>query len=199
MLVMPIRGGERAERGTRPVTNPALVILGYSEAAMFLRRETTPSLTGLISIHGRREFGVVADAGRRLDLAFDDVEVPEPGDTFGLQRMMSRRRWAEQNGLSEVPPTASDAAAVIEFAEALHGAGGTVLCHCGGGMSRAPAAALICLAVWAGADTEAECVARIRSLRRGAVPHVGLVRFADTLLGRGGALVRALFAPHPES
>ena len=174
--------------------DPALVILGYSEAAMFVRGRPGLALAGLVSIHGRREFGVEAEAGRRLDLVFDDVEVPEPGDVFALQRAMSRRRWAEQNGLAEVPPGSADAAAVIEFAEALRGAGGTVLCHCGGGMSRAPAAALICLAVWAGAGAEAECVASVRRLRRGAVPHAGLVRFADALLGREGKLVEALSA-----
>jgi predicted protein tyrosine phosphatase len=59
-------------------------------------------------------------------------------------------------------------------------------------MSRAPAAALICLAVWRGAGSEAECVAEVMRIRRGAVPHVGLVRMADELLGRGERLVRAL-------
>lgn len=105
---------------------------------------------------------------------------------------MSRRRWAEENGLVETPPTAADAAAIIAFAEPLRGVGGTVLFHCGGGVSRAPAAALICLAVWNGSGTEAECVASVYRIRRGAVPHVGLVRFADELLARGGRLVGAV-------
>jgi predicted protein tyrosine phosphatase len=172
--------------------NPAVMILGYSEAAMFLRGRPELKLAGLISIHGRREFGVEAEAGRRLDLTFDDVDVPDGNDTEALQRALGRRRWAEQNGLVEVPPTSSDAAAVIEFAEALRGTDGTVLCHCGGGMSRAPAAALICLAAWAGPGREPECVECVSGVRRGAVPHVGLVRFADALLGRGGRLVGAL-------
>ena len=61
-------------------------------------------------------------------------------------------------------------------------------------MSRAPAAALICLAVWAGAGREAACAAEVRSLRPGAVPHRGLVRLADDLLGSGGSLIGALAA-----
>jgi predicted protein tyrosine phosphatase len=61
-------------------------------------------------------------------------------------------------------------------------------------MSRAPAAALICLSVWRGPGTEAHCVAEILKLRRGAVPHIELVRFADDVLGRQGKLVGAVAA-----
>ena len=160
---------------------------------MFLRR--APALAGVISIHGRREFGVEAGVPHRLDLSFDDVEVPDPGDVLALHRAASRRRWAERNGLAETPPTAADAAAVVAFARGLRDAvGGAVLCHCGGGMSRAPAAALICLAAWNPPGTEAECVREVLRLRRGAVPHPGLVRFADELLGRGGRLAGAVRA-----
>jgi predicted protein tyrosine phosphatase len=174
--------------------HPALVILGYSEAAMFLRGTPTPKVGALISIHGGREFGVEADVPFRLDLRFDDVEVPSADDVTAIHRAMSRKRWAEQNGLTEVVPTVGDAQAVIRFAEATRDIEGAVLCHCGGGMSRAPAAALICLAVWRGPGAEAGCVADVLKLRRGAVPHVGLVRFADELLGRETKLARALAA-----
>ena len=173
--------------------NPPLVVLGYSEAAMFLRRRPAPPLA-VISIHGGREFAVDADCPRRLDLTFDDVDEPQPGDAMGLLKTQARRRWAAQNGLVETPPTQSDAAAIVTFAEGLRGANGTILCHCAGGMSRAPAAALICLATWAEPGAEAACVEAVRRLRQGAVPHAGLVRYADHLLGRGGALVSALGA-----
>jgi predicted protein tyrosine phosphatase len=166
--------------------------MGYSEAAMFLRATPVPNVGAVISIHGRREFGVEADVPHRLDLEFDDVEVPEAGDVLALGRAAGRKRWAEQNGLVEVAPAMADAAAIIRFAETVGGIDGIVLCHCGGGMSRAPAAALVCLAVWLGAGREAQAVEHVRTVRRGAVPHVGLVRFADELLGRGGRLVGAL-------
>ena len=172
--------------------HPTLVVLGYSEAAMFLRAKPRPNVTAIISIHGRREYGVEAEVMHRLDLTFDDVEVVAPGDVVALQRAFSRRRWAEENGLTEVAPAATDAASIIQFAEGVRETEGVLLCHCGGGMSRAPAAALICLALWKGAGTEAECVREVLAIRRGAVPHAGLVRFADELLGRDGALVGAL-------
>lgn len=176
------------------MTHPQLAVFGYSEAAMFLRGSPKPNITGMISIHGAREFGVEAQVSRRLDLTFDDVEAAAPDDMLAMQRAMSRKRFAEQNGLSEVAPVRADAEAMVRFAEAVRGDGGVVLCHCGGGMSRAPAAALICLSVWRGTGCEAECVEEILKLRRGAVPHVGLVRFADELLSRNGKLITALAA-----
>jgi predicted protein tyrosine phosphatase len=174
------------------MSHPLLKILGYSEAAMYLRGMPTPRVAAIISIHGRREFGVEADVANRLDLSFDDVEVAARDDVMAMQRAMTRQRWAERNNLIEVAPTAADAADLIRFAEAIRGVDGMMLCHCGGGMSRAPAAALICLAVWRGSGTEAACVADVRDLRRGALPHIGLVRFADELLGRDNKLVDAL-------
>ena len=171
--------------------HPQLVILGYSEAAMFLRANPKPDVAAVISIHGAREFGIELQVPHRLDLAFDDVEVAVTNDLMSMQRAMSHRRLAEQNGLVEVAPTAADAAAIVKFAETGRGVDGIILCHCGGGMSRAPAVGLICLSVWRGAGTEGECVAEILRLRQGAVPHTGLVRFADEALCRDGALVRA--------
>jgi predicted protein tyrosine phosphatase len=171
---------------------PQLAIFGYSEAAMFLRGTPRPDVAAIISIHGAREFGVESDVARRLDLTFDDVEVPAAGDVEVTQRVMSRRRWAEQNGLTEVPPAWSDAAAIIDFANEIRSLDGIALCHCGGGMSRAPAAALICLSFWRGMGSEDECIAEVHKLRRGAVPHAGLVRFADELLKRDGRLIHAL-------
>jgi predicted protein tyrosine phosphatase len=177
------------------MAHPQVVILGYSEAAMFLRGTSGAEVTGIVSIHGAREFGVeAAGVGRRLDLGFDDVEVAEEGDVMGMQRVMSRRRWCELNGLVEVGPTVEDAGAIVAFAEKMRDDGGIVLCHCGAGMSRAAAGGLICLAVWRGEGAEAECVAEVLRMRRGAVPHVGLVGLADEVMGRGGRLVRALAA-----
>lgn len=158
---------------------------------MFLRATPTPHVAGIISIHGRREFGIEAKTTPRLDLHFDDVEAAIEGDPVSQHRTTLRRRWAETNGLVEQPPALADAAAIIAFAESMRGAEGIVLCHCGGGISRSPAAALICLAVWRGEGTETDCATMIRGLRRGASPHRSLVRFADQLLGRGGRLVAA--------
>jgi hypothetical protein len=107
--------------------NPRLAIFGYSEAAMFLRATPMTDVAAVISIHGRREFGVEAEVRHRLDLAFDDVDVAAPGDEMGLLRLTSRRRWADENGLVEVAPDADDAAKIIAFAEAVRETDGVVL------------------------------------------------------------------------
>ena len=145
----------------------------------------------MISIHGAREFGVEADVPR-LNLTFDDVDVVTGNDVMQLQKAMNRKRWSEENGLIEVAPVLADANAIIEFARKMRDIEGSVLCHCGAGMSRAPAGALICLSVWCGSGSEVECVAEVQNLRRGAVPHIGLIRFADQLLNRDGKLIAAL-------
>src|SRR4051794_36164858 len=116
----------------RSMSRPALVILGYSEAAMFLRGSPAPQLAGVISIHGAREHGVEATPPKRLDLRFDDVDVAAADDADAALRAWGRRRWAEQNGLAEVPPTMADVAAIVRFAEGVRDAGGMLLCHCGG-------------------------------------------------------------------
>ena len=174
------------------VPHPPLVVLGYSQAAMYLNR--SPPVGAVLSIQGRREFGVELAGVPRLDLHFDDVDVVPPGDVLTTYFAERRRRWNELNGLVQVPPSSADAAAIIDFAERTRELKGNVLCHCGGGVSRAPAAAVICLTVWTGEGHEVVCASEVLRLRPMAVPHAGLVRFADGLLGREGKLVRAVTA-----
>jgi len=158
---------------------------------MFLRGSRGGEVAGVISIHGAREFGVEWAGKVRLDLSFDDVEMAA-GDVRALQRALSRKRWAERNGLVEVGPDRANVEAIVRFAEAARDLEGAVLCHCGGGMSRAPAAALICLAVWLGEGMEELAAAEMRAVRPAAVPHEGLVRMGDEVLGRRGKLVGAV-------
>jgi predicted protein tyrosine phosphatase len=170
------------------MSHPQLAIFGYSDASMFLLGTPKPNVSAIISIHGQREFGVESDVAHRLDLHFDDAEVGMANDAMAMQRVMNRKRWNEQNGLVETAPSSSDAEAIVQFARSVRECKGIVLCHCGAGVSRAPAAGLICL----GEGREEECVTEILRLRKGAVPHVGLVRLADELLGSEGRLVKAL-------
>lgn len=170
-----------------------MIVMGYSEAGMFLRAPGAAEVVGVVSVHGRREYGVETEAGvPRLDLVFDDVDVPVAGDTRAWAEVESRRRWNAANGLIEVAPTPADVRAVVDFADQMRGRGGVVLCHCGGGMSRAPAVAVILLAAWRGPGAEERCVRDVVAARPGATPHEGLVRMADEGMGRGGRLVEAV-------
>ena len=115
------------------LAHPTLVVCGYSEAGMLLRRRPGPNVAAVISICGRREFRVEASVAHRLDLCFDDVDVP-PDSAAGTEDVAmlqshARRRWAEQNGLVEVPPTPEDAGRIIAFAESIRDVDGILLCH----------------------------------------------------------------------
>jgi predicted protein tyrosine phosphatase len=172
-------------------THPPIAIFGYSEAAMFLRRKPRQPIAGLISIHGPRESAVEFTACDRLDLIFDDIEPSTATDLIALQKEVSRRRWNEQNNLTEIAPAPFHVSAIIEFARRHAGASDLIMCHCGAGMSRAPAAALICLSVWLGDGLELNAAQVVARLRPGATPNPALVRMADELLGRNGRLIEA--------
>jgi len=174
------------------VVHPPIVALGYSEAAMLLRRPNAAGIGAVISIHGKREFPVEAAIPHRLVLRFDDEDVPDPTDPVSVYRSYLRLKWAAANGLELRPPTVDDARSIIEFAETIRHIDGMVLCQCAAGMSRSTAAALLCLSVWTGEGREQYCVEELLRVRRGAVPHRDLVRLGDALLGRGGRLLEAL-------
>jgi predicted protein tyrosine phosphatase len=75
------------------------------------------------------------------------------------------------------PPTIEDARAIIDFADSIRDLKGTVLCQCQGGISRSPAAALLCLATWTQKGEEEYCMRTLRQIAPAAVPHRGLIRW----------------------
>ena len=142
---------------------PRIVVLGFSEAGMFMRRTERRNAIAIISIFGEQEFGVEAEVGRRLDLRFDDVAAPDAGDMVANYQARMRLREAAENGRVLWPPAMEDARAIVEFAREIREVEGIVLCHCSGGISRSPAAAVLCLATWMGAGREQEAVEYVRS------------------------------------
>jgi len=168
-------------------------MFGYSEAAMLLRQPAGAHVEAIISIHGSHEYAVDAPGvSRRLTLRFDDVDVPDPHDAISMYRSWVQFKWAEEIGRPVTPPRPEDAEAIIGFARSIEDMDGMLLCQCQAGISRSPAAALLCLAAWTGAGREKDCVEQIMRLRPAAMPHVGLVRYGDAVLGRGGEMVRAV-------
>jgi predicted protein tyrosine phosphatase len=127
-----------------------------------------------------------------LELRFDDVESLDPSDPERRYVVWARQKWSASMGRPLTPPTLHDAQGIIDFAQALIGTGGTLLCTCSGGVSRSTAAALICLATWTGPGHEAHCVEEVLRVRRCAVPLRSLVKYADQLLERNGRLIRAV-------
>lgn len=174
---------------------PSVLILGYSEAAMYLRQPEAERVHAIISIHGQREYPVeTGRAAHALVLQFDDSEALDAGDLEQRARLGIRRREAEAVGLTHNPPTDEHARQIIEFARRLSAIDGVILFQCLAGISRSPAAALLCLAEWTGSGHERECVEHILKIRPAAQPHRDLIRFGDRILNRNGQLLLALDA-----
>lgn len=86
--------------------HPKVLILGYSEAAMLLRKPGTVDVRAIIAIHGQREFPVETDSvTHSLVLRFDDSEAPSQSDPIHAARIRGRRREAAEFGLRLSPPT----------------------------------------------------------------------------------------------
>lgn len=131
------------------MTHPQILVLSYSEAAMLFRNPGHPRIDALIAIKGQREYAVdVPDIPHSLILDFDDCEAPSTTDPMHASQIRLRQREAAEIGLRLCPPTMDHARQIIEFAQSIRDVEGTLLCHCLGGVSRSPAAALLCLACW---------------------------------------------------
>lgn len=110
-------------------------------------------------------------APAHLVLAFEDVD----DDTLGV-------RVATPDQVGEA----------IAFAR-VH-VGGALLVHCFHGVGRSAAVALAILADRAGPGGELAALDRLLSIRPQATPNLVVVKLADEVLGRGGALVAAVSA-----
>jgi predicted protein tyrosine phosphatase len=175
------------------IHHPSILALGYSEAAMLLRKSSHAQITALISIYGDHEYPLDApNITNKLILHFDDTEVVDVTDPVNGYAAFARQKWSAEMGRPLTPPTIKDAQAIIEFARSLANLNGTVLCQCQGGISRSPAAALLCLATWTGDGHEPYCVDQALAIRPCAVPHRDLILFGDKILGRNGKLRQAL-------
>jgi len=179
---------------------PPAIVLGYSEASMYLSRRDADPIGAIIAIHGQRELPVeTGHVSRCLVLQFDDIEPPYRDDSLAAARFSVRQREAAAIGLSMNPPTESHVKAIIEFARDIRLMEGALLCQCQAGISRSPAAALVCIAEWLGPGNERTCVESLRTLRPAAMPHRGLVIMGDRLLGRNGQLLHAMQRMHIRS
>ena len=105
-------------------------------------------------------------APRHLRLRFDDIEA----DCAGV-----------------VAPQESHVAEALDFARSHNG---TLLVHCHGGISRSGAMSYALLADLLGPGREQEALNQLLAQRPIVVPNGRIVRFADKVMQRGGALLR---------
>lgn len=112
------------------------------------------------------------DAEHRLDLRFNDIAAPREG---------------------LVAPSTEHVEALLAFAEGWTGAR-PLLIHCWAGVSRSTAAAYVIACASTAPGREAVWAARLRDAAPTATPNALVVAHADRLLGRGGAMIRAVEA-----
>lgn len=112
------------------------------------------------------------DAEHRLDLRFNDIAVPREG---------------------LVAPSAEHLETLLAFVDGWNGER-PLLIHCWAGVSRSTAAAYVVACARTAPGREVEWAARLRDAAPTATPNPLMIALADRLLGRDGAMVRAVEA-----
>jgi predicted protein tyrosine phosphatase len=171
--------------------HPAIAVMGYSEAEMFLRTAGRPEVGAVLAIRGEQEFGVELEGVPRLELVFDDVPAPDRRDVLAWVQATARIREQAELGRRVRQATIEHVRQLVDFAREVKEVEGVVLCHCLGGISRSPAAALLCLAAWTEPGDEEYCADTVRQIRVAAQPHGDLIRMGEEVLERKGKLLEA--------
>lgn len=148
-----------------------------------------------ITICGLAELCGHSQAGITHVVTILDPEWPDPAD-FATYAPHRREVWRFHDIIGEQPgmvhPEPAHVEAILELGERLRAEPvDHLLVHCHMGVSRSTATAAILLAQH-NPGREAEVFAHVGAIRRQAWPNSRMVRFADELLGRGGALVGAM-------
>ncbi|MFZ5779424.1 MAG: tyrosine phosphatase family protein [Pseudomonadota bacterium] len=150
-----------------------------------------------VTICGIPELPQHCSVGVSHVLSIIDTHEPRPpalDDYFDVDHELVRF----DDVVAEYPGFAACTAAHIEkvlaFGERVHARPAShVLVHCHAGVSRSTAAAAILMCQHAPGHEE-EAFLRLLALRKHGWPNTRMVEFADTLLGRDGAMLRGLVA-----
>ena len=153
------------------------------------------SLDLTIEIASRSEAGRILCSPRRCAEVSYLVSIGEPEERppagYRNVRRKLRLQFADVE-VEESGPTEEDISRIIGLADSLKTVGGKVLIHCGAGISRSAAVALILYACWLGPGREQEAMEKVFTLRPIAKPNRRMVMLADKILGREGRLIDAL-------
>jgi predicted protein tyrosine phosphatase len=95
------------------------------------------------------------------------------------------------NPTARYAPSMDDVRSILEFTTALDSSA-RLLVHCMMGISRFAAIALATLNFHAGPGHEAACFVALRRIRPSACPNPMMIHFADSILGRNGALIESV-------
>jgi predicted protein tyrosine phosphatase len=95
------------------------------------------------------------------------------------------------NPTAHQAPSIDAVRSILEFTTALDSSA-RLLIHCAMGISRSTAIALATLCHHAGPGYESECFVALRRIRPSACPNPMMIDFADSILGRNGALIASI-------
>jgi len=149
-------------------------VCGRSELPAFQER----GMTHLLSIDSPGSPTATPEwySGVHRHLAFVDVESKTMAFAFGL-----------------VPPQRLDVEEILEFGneclKASRVGGVHLVIHCLAGVSRSPAAAYAIMCMLDGAGCEQAAFEHLMHIRPCAVPNRLIVKYADAILGRQGAML----------
>jgi predicted protein tyrosine phosphatase len=154
----------------------------------------------VVEVCSRDEAGaILSSPEHRSDVCFL-ISIGEPQDEppAGYASVQRKLRLLFSDTVDDDDgPTEDDVRKIIAAAHELSNQQGRVLIHCQAGISRSSAAAVILYAILLGPGKEAEAVAKVIAQRPIAHPNRKMIELADRLLGRGGALVRAVGPADP--
>lgn len=153
----------------------------------------------IVEVCSRDEAGaILSSPDKRSDICFL-ISIGEPTDKppAGYSTVARKLRLLFSDTVDEDGPTEDDVRKIISAARGLANQKGRVLIHCQAGISRSSAAAVILHAILLGPGHEEEAVARVVAQRPIARPNRRMIEIADGLLGREGALMRAVAGGDP--
>jgi predicted protein tyrosine phosphatase len=118
------------------------------------------------------------------------ISIGAPGDPTpaGFELCANGLRLEFHDDTGDIGPQRWHVEQVIDFGQRIQQEGGRLLVHCEAGISRSSAAALTVFATWLGVGKE-QAVNKIYAAQPYAWPNSQLVRHADALLERSGALI----------
>lgn len=167
-------------------THPLITVTDCSRAGHLVMGSTRTQIRALISISDPppQEKRPPREAMARiptLRLTFDDTE----------RETSAPRGPYDTPANDEDPPKREDVEKALVFGRDHLDYPGRVLIHCFAGRARSTAVALGILAQHLGPGREAEAMTQLlRACERAPLPNMLIVRYADAILERNGALVR---------
>jgi predicted protein tyrosine phosphatase len=158
-----------------------------------------------MTICGIDELAGYADQRVTHVLSILDPSTPEPSafGRYGAHKRLELRFHdvIETNLPGYDPPEPHHVTAVLEFAREMASGDAErphLLVHCHMGISRSTAAAALVMAASQPERTPADIMTEIARMRAKAWPNLRMIEIGDSMLGRGGALVRAVRNRHRE-